>query len=300
MARHALSRPPGPVERQSPPPHDRWALDRLTGVLSLRLEIPPGQYVSPGTGRLALTAAGTAGEVVAQQAARAAGTPVLPGSGIKGAVRTLYELLSSSCDPFRRGGADRCTPASCCAACALFGLLSYTGRVGFSDAVPASAGGARVEVQKVPVPWTPDAAHTAGEFRLYDLAAALPPKDRRAAASPPKKLSREVFLGTFETRMTFTNLTPEELGQLLLAMGLGTDRSTRFLLRLGGVKYDGKGAVKVVPYRLRLAGPRSRVLEGERCGEECVGWIGAAHKSPWATVFWPQLEALARVLQPPT
>ncbi|HSS76813.1 MAG TPA: hypothetical protein VLV54_08705, partial [Thermoanaerobaculia bacterium] len=86
MGRHGLSRPPGAPERHPSQRHDVWPRDLLTGVLTLSLETPPGQYVSPGTGRLALTTT-PGGEIVAQQGARAAGTPVLPGSGIKGAVR---------------------------------------------------------------------------------------------------------------------------------------------------------------------------------------------------------------------
>jgi hypothetical protein len=298
MARHGLSRPAGPIERHAPPAHDVWRRDLFTGTLGLRLVIAPGQYVSPGTGRLALTGGGEGGgEIVAQQAATARGLPVLPGSGIKGAVRTLYELLSFSCDPFDREG-ERCLPAACCDACSLFGLFNHSGRLSFADAVAAEPEGGRVEVQMVPVPWTPNAGKTPGEFRLYDLAeAALPGAGRPAEEKQPKELARQVYLGTFETRMAFTNLEPAELGRVLLAMGVGTDRTTRFSLRLGGVKYDGKGAVKVVPHHLRLVKPSQMVAHGlEACGEEYVRWIGAARDSPWAATFWAPLERLAAVL----
>lgn len=293
MTARALSRPAGAIQRRSPPPHDAWQSDLCTGVLSLRLEIPAGQYVSPATGRLGLVTSGS-DQVVAQRAATSAGVFVVPGSGIKGAVRTLYELLSFSCDPFTRAG---CTAQSCCDACALFGHLGYSGRLGFGDAAPAEAGKVRVEVQKVPVPWKPDPSKTPGDFRLYDLQEATFFEKGRPTPQPrPRDLSREVYLGAFDTRMTFSNLEPQELGRVLLAMGIGTDRATRFWLRLGGVKYDGKGAVKVVPYNLRLVKPRPRTYEDEACGEEYVKWIGAARASEWATIFWPKLEELAAIL----
>lgn len=298
MARHGLSRPAGPVERRAPPPHDAWRSDLFTGTLGLQLQIATGQYVSPGTGRLALVPTGKGGgEIVAQQAATACGAPILPGSGIKGAVRTLYELLSFSCDPFARG-ADRCQPTSCCDACSLFGLLGYSGRLSFSDAVAADPNGVQVEVEKVPVPWPPDAAKTPGDFRLYDLAeATLPGAGRPTVEKQPKELARQVYLGTFAARMAFTNLEPEELGRVLLAMGVGTDRTTRFSLRLGGVKYDGKGAVKVVPHHLSLVKPSQKLAHGvEACGEEYVRWIRAASESKWAQSFWAPLERLAAVL----
>src|SRR5262245_32739548 len=133
----------GELRLQEPPPHHRWQKGLLTGYLRLTLEIPEGQFVSPSTGRLTLTSRGTT-ELVAQEASRAAGTPVIPGSGIKGAVRTVYELLSFSCDPFawsnperRRAQTNHCTARACCDACSLFGVLGRSGRVGFDDARPS-------------------------------------------------------------------------------------------------------------------------------------------------------------------
>lgn len=304
MARHGLSRPQGEISRQSPIPHDRWQTDRLSGTLRLTLSTPPGQYVSPGTGRLVLTEKeGT--EIVAQQAARAAGHPVIPGSGIKGAVRTLYELLSFSCDPFAATDRSRrhetgvyCTRQSCCEACSLFGLLGWNGRVGFSDAVPVRPDSVQVNVENVPIPWTPDASKTPGDFRLYDLEEArmLDP-DRKVWMPRPKELAREVFRGDLETQMTFWNVSREELGRLLLTMGLGPEEGSRFHLRLGGVKYDGKGGVQVKPQAIRLTAPERETLEGKDSEERCANWIDAAQNSPWASTFWPHLEELASSLQ---
>jgi hypothetical protein len=221
---------------------------------------------------------------------------VIPGSGIKGAVRTVFELLSFSCNPFDAG--DRCTRASCCAACSLFGLLGWNGRVSFSDAVPARPGSVQVRVEKVPIPWQPDGSKTDGDFRVYDLEEArmLDP-DRRVWTKRPKELAREVFTGDLETRMTFWNATAEELGQLLLSMGLGPDEGSRFLLRLGGVKYDGKGGVQATPREIRLTAPRRAVLEAGECEERCTRWVRMARESEWGNRFWPKLEDLAGTLQ---
>ncbi len=304
MARRGLMRPEGEIHFQETPPHNKWIKDRLTGTLGLSLEIPDGQFVSPSTGRLTLTSQGAA-EVVAQEAARAAGMPVIPGSGIKGAVRTLYELLSFSCDPFawadrerRRTEASRCSPRSSCDACSLFGILGRSGRVGFDDARPAGPESVRVEVQQVPVPWTPQKPE--GDVSLYDFQeATVFDRDRRISVKQPKDLSREVFHGTFETRMTFWNASQEELGRLLLSLGIGADDATRFFLRLGGVKYDGKGAVKVRPRKLILASPKRKSLEGDSLQEQAVTWIEAARTSAWAGKFWPKLEEVAKLLRGP-
>jgi RAMP superfamily protein len=291
VARHGLTRPAGEMKPQEPPPHHKWEKSRLTGTLKLLLEIPQGQFVSPSTGRLTLTKK-AAVEVVAQEAARAAGTPVIPGSGIKGAVRNLYELLSFSCDPFARS----CNARSCCDACSLFGVLGRSGRVGFDDARPAGREAVQVEVREVPVPWSPQKPQ--GDVSLYDFQEAKQfDRDRKVFVNLPKELSREVFVGTFETRLTFWNVTQEELGRLLLSMGIGADEATRFFLRLGGVKYDGKGAVRVRPRALTLAMSNRRSLEGESVQREIAGWLEAARESDWARAFWPKLEEVAKLLR---
>jgi hypothetical protein len=291
VARHGLTRPAGEIHPQEPPDHHRWERSRLTGALNLALEIPQDQFVSPSTGRLTLTRKGGM-EVVAQEAARAAATPVIPGSGIKGAVRNLYELLSFSCDPFSRS----CNANSCCDACSLFGILGRSGRVGFDDARPAEPGSVRVEVREVPMPWLPRKPE--GDVSFYDFEEAKQlDKARGKFVTSPKELSREVFLGTFETRMNFWNATPEELGRLLFCMGIGTDETTRFFLRLGGVKYDGKGAVTVRPRALLLASPSRKSLQGDEAQRETAGWLETAGSSEWARTFWPKLEEVAKLLR---
>jgi RAMP superfamily len=293
MARHGISRPQGTIERHEPPAHDRWARDLFTGSMSFLLATVPGRFLSPGSGRLGIAGEGAA-EIAVQQAARRAGTPVVPGSGIKGAVRTLYELLTFSCDPFTSG----CQAQKCCPACSLFGLAGRSGRVSFSDAVPAREGAVQVTVRKVPTPWKPNPAKTGGDFRVYDLRdAAMFDKGRRVWLPRPKALAREVLTGEFTTRMTFWNATPEELGRLLLAMGLGLDEAVRFELRLGGVKYDGQGGVRVTTQEIRLATPRTLTLRGDECAERCARWIRNARETAWGSTFWPVLEDLVSLLQ---
>ena len=304
MARHIVSRPDGEVHLQAPIPHNEWRRDLLTGILRLSLETPPGQVVSPGTGRLTLSKL-DATETVAQQAATVQGVPVLPGAGIKGAVRSLFEILSFSCDLFawtdRSRGYDRsprCSPRFCCDACSLFGLLGWNGRVGFDDALPVDPAAVQIEVQKVPIPWTPSPMKSQGQFRLYDSTEATQPDvDRKVYVRKPKELAREVFSGRFEARMRFCNLTPEEMGRLLLSMGIGSDERTSFYLRLGGLKYDGKGLVKVEPNSLRLTTPLRRDLLALECSRQCSAWIESARASSWADTFWPTLEKVAEVLQ---
>jgi len=295
MARHGLSRPSGPLVKRAPIPHDRWDPERYTGTLQLALAIPRGRFVSPGTGRLVLVATED-GPIVAQQAARAAAEPVLPGTGIKGAVRSLFELLSFSCDPL--DGAGRCKPRECCDACSLFGLLGWSGRVSFGDARPRATDPVSVAVRKVPVPWKPNPEKTGGQFRIYDRnEATMLDDERRCWVKRRKELAREVYTGGLVSPLTFWNLTSQELGRLLYAMGLGTEADAGFHLRLGSAKYDGQGAVRVTPLSLRLASPKREGLAAETCAARCQEWMASARATDWGTTFWPTLTAVARALE---
>jgi len=257
MAYHDLARPkltPPPV--YSPPSHER--LGPLTGELELRFTTPPGRYVAPGTGRLALLAGKNAEP--AHAAARRSGRPVIPGTGIKGAVRTIYEMITGSCDPFDR--ASVCKPGSCCDACRVFGRLGYLGRAGFGDADAEQS--VTVSVEMVPVPHPP---HGTADVRCYDLTPSVHPR-----AQP-----RQVYRGSFVGVLSFRGLIGDELGKLLLCLGLAPDPQARFPLRLGGVRYDGQGAVDVEPLSLFLA---TKDLERgkadyEDTGKRCAEWAAA-------------------------
>lgn len=309
MATRGINRPQGTTPiYASPPPHDRLLADRHTGSLGLRFETLSGQYVSPSTGRLTIALKGNE-EIVVQGGARRGKILILPGSGIKGAVRSAYEILSASCDPFHgcRVPAQRRTeptePFRVCEACSLFGCLGWSGRVSFDDAIPDPTEEAVAEVVDVPTPWKPNAMRTPGEFRIYDLSAFRPSAREKKRpgrpATPPLpvlRIAREVYRGRFRGVLRFENATAEELGRLLLALGLAPEGKRRFPLRLGGVKYDGKGAVGVRPERIDLLFPRLETLEGEACSERCDAWLAVALKSPAASRFEGTLQQLAEIL----
>ena len=295
-------------ERTHPPAHDVWADDLYTGVLELRLETLPGRFVSPGTGRLSLlpqTDAGYNGkeDLVVQAAAKAAGQPVIPGSGIKGAVRTLYEILSDSCDVFSN---DKCdggnqgdfSSREYCEACSLFGCMGWRGRVCFSDAFPAEPESVQVGVHWVPAPWEPKAEETRGDFRLYDLDEATASGEVAGSFSAVKKnLAREGYQGLFSTRLNFWNTTALELGRLLLAMGLSAAEATAFPIRLGGCKYDGQGAVSVKPVAARLVSPDRKELEGGELRKLCNAWIAQARVAPWFELYQSKLDEVCEILR---
>ena len=299
MAYHGLSPAAGAQgTRTTPVSHAELHKNALTGFLELDLETPGGQFVAPGTGRLVLRE--EPGEaVVVQEASRRQGAPVLPGSGIKGAVRTAYELLTASCSPTGSGRCEmdrRRNKLDACPACSLFGFLGWRGRLGFDDGIPTEPGLVTIASERLPIPWEPKGWRTPGAFRWYDLAPArFKPKGSRVSQPAPRVLSREVYRGRFRTRLAFWNVTSLELGRVLLAMGCQSGGQTRFHLRLGGMKFDGKGALRVTPTRLVLSFPERTNLEGPACLELCDSWLKAVGTAGSEQSFWQGLEELARV-----
>lgn len=248
-ANDGVGRPTAFYVGNASPDHGEWKKG-ITGRLDLSFTTFGDRYVTPGTGELAVAEDGGR-DILAQGAARSDGRPVLPGSGIKGAVRTLYEILTGSCSPTGERSVD-CTRDAPCSACRLFGppvgrgLKLHQGRIGFDDARPASADAVEVTMERVPEGHEPHGEHTRGDYRLYDLD---PGRFWNASAerTVPREpiLAREVYRGRFEGRAAFWSLSTLELGLLILALGRGPAPDVRFPLRLGGVRFHGQGAVEV-------------------------------------------------------
>lgn len=186
---------------------------------------------------------------------------VIPGTSIKGAVRSVFEAITGSC--VRVSKADvRDVGRPCvwdggrrplCPACRVFGAMGYQGRVRFSDAVPArdkETGDLQVRVRVVTLPhmWPPVA------------------RSRRYAATPGRKFYRHGRLrpgpvpvevadtgSRFDVRIGFEGLTEPELGCLLLALGARRlETGSRFVLKFGGMKCACCGSAQFAELRVRL------------------------------------------------
>ena len=290
----ASSMPP-----RTKPGHDRLKPTSWTGKLMLRMSTLPdeGLGVVPGSGAMVIYNV-EGQEQTVEACSRRHGMPIIPGTSVKGSIRTLYELLTGSCNinDFRsrcRGGRgnDRV-----CAACALFGHLGYAGRLGFDDAVPESGGSVDMMVVDVPVAWTPRSSRAS--YRLYDGKPAL----GADGEAPRDFIQVELFAGAFLGRMRFRNAEPVEMGRLFLALGLG-EGALSFTPKLGGKKFDGQGAVKVEVAGVTLSQCGKLGCATEMEGDEALKWVAeqistAKSDRSWD---WPQVERgltkLARRLQ---
>ncbi len=137
--------PVRPEDRREIVPHNRIDLHRLTGRLVLELEVITPLHIGSGSYRL------NEGQIVSALMRRDQ-VPVIPGSSLKGVVRSLAEAASRSClfqaDKFNQkiqaaipqGNRQPCSEKAACITCRLFGFVQkkkgYRGRVVFGEFTP--------------------------------------------------------------------------------------------------------------------------------------------------------------------
>ncbi len=263
----------GRPQKKVPPGHERFR--DLSGWMGLEIEVV-SDYLYVGSGQLELRSI-QGREQACYAFARRNGAMIIPGTSIKGAIRSVVEAISNSC--VRIAAREEQVPSSAhkgceykeaqetlCPACRLFGTTGYRGRVHFADAVPV--GEVRTEIIKIADLWPPQQIkgrkfYQSKAFQKLDL---KPAKNHRFLEAVPKG-------ARFQTTLFFENLQEEELG--LLARALGLDQHPEdpqrvvfaFPVKLGGAKPRCLGGVRLTPKRIRLleGGPGllSALLAGE-------------------------------------
>lgn len=281
-------RPPAPVELRplDPNGHGLIRRDAFTGRLRLcltaltPLHVGAGEYVPDSSGR------------PVQALARTGGQPVIPGSTIKGMVRSLAEAVSHSCNPLERG--SRCPQKDrekgefrACPACQLFGFIgarSLRGRVRFSDFVLDGPAAGQVEILGLPQPF-PAVARSPDLRKVYRHAleprsGPLPVETVRAGA----RFSGDIWM---------ENLSQDELAHLAFALGL--DGSFQHKVGFGKSAGYGSAALSLVEATYRFAPGGAPDLAGLAGSYGAAGGkIGPAVQQVREILRWPRpLPALA-------
>ena len=234
------------TEVATAPPHDRFAPgEAYTGYLQLRLKaLGPVTVLS---GELAGSEAHGIYAAMTHQADR----PCLPGSSVKGVVRSIAEACAPSCAPQLPGGHPACariqgTSRSACPVCRVFGYSqghqSYRGRVRMDDfllqsqelRVPPSGADSATVILGIPALHQPhrEVYREGGEARgrkFYFHGSAPEVGPLRVQAVPAG--------GTFVGRVYLDNLSRQEAGMLFFALGL--DHSIDWKLGYGKPAYLG-------------------------------------------------------------
>jgi CRISPR/Cas system CSM-associated protein Csm3 (group 7 of RAMP superfamily) len=173
---------------------------------------------------------------------QAQGVLTVPGSSLKGPIRSLVEAITYSCvnktrnfwGRHERDDYGECTYRSqrhegeLCVACRMFGAMGFEGQIRFADA-PQTAGA--VGLHFIPAQYQPRGEK---ERRHYPHALQDPrdPQWPLQIASPGS---------VFEFHVQFQNLEAGQLGLLLLALGQG---APPICLKIGAGKNSGLGAVR--------------------------------------------------------
>ncbi len=232
--------------------HDRILPGRITGTLTF--DIVAVDPVRVGSGRPERVG----GDKLVPGIVFGPGNqPVIPGSSIKGMLRSLAEALGGGCDT------QDCRPP--CVVCALFGQISgnrqLMGRIGFGDATPPGKKDVRLSLASTPRGFRP--RRPVGRRWYRPVQAPDAKKIQQLAVTPNSR---------FRGRWQLVNVRPDELGLVLTAAGF--DGS--FLPRIGGGKYAGLGRVRFEPVEARLRGDyrtgRWTVLSGEDLQQHIDQW----------------------------
>jgi len=239
--------------------HDKFYGEKhLTGKLELELEVI-SDYLFVGSGNYDLR---EKDKLVYYSFFRTNGDIVIPGTSIKGAVRSVLEAISNSCvSQTRRGEGHFVTHKRCefglektnlCPACKLFGTTGYAGRASFFDAHPEKSD---IEIVKIHELFPPRINE--GKRKFYQNKKFNPVRNKRQEKN--YRFVEAVKKGSkFKSALSFQNIEKRELALLLYAMGIGQD----YMIKIGGAKPRCFGTVRFIPTAIKLwADPLARVEE---------------------------------------
>lgn len=232
-----------PVKRASS--HLQYATNLFTGRVSGRLttlqplHVGTGQFVPPESVGLVDEAP------LIKVFHRSGDNPTIPGSSLKGPVRSIVEMITYSAVSKTNARLDRDSYGESTydsrhrrgeldIAGRLFGAMGYQGHIHFADC-PLKSG--TTTVHDIPPQYQPHGS----ENRRYYPHGLVDPRERLWP------LEVVATGGVFEFSIRFSNLSAAELGLLLIPLG-GT--TPPLCLKLGAGKSSGLGAVRFDDVRI--------------------------------------------------
>jgi len=236
------------VKRQAPVGHHRYL--HLSGTLRARLIARSPVHVASGL----LTQSRDPRYPLIKAHFRVNGTPVIPGTSLKGCMRSIVEAISPSSVSITRApqlprdlkASDK--PERLDVAQRIFGALGYQGQIRISD---AALDRGQTTIQGTPQlfaprPKAPVYLDARGQLRGRKFYM----HGRPASGDLPLEVCP--VESTFTFRLDFENLTPGELGLILIALGLG---EPRWHPKLGGGKPACLGTIEVIEPHVEMTDP---------------------------------------------
>lgn len=242
------------VQKDPPAGHHHFAADLLTGYLTGTITVLTPLHIASGSIELTKQVAPQFAPAtpLIKAFVRSGGVRVIPGSTLKGCVRSVFEAITPSTvgkvgrrvrlpnrdleEPSKlarnKNAARNLLPPAqnlLSPADRLFGVMDYLGPVQFCDAQQV---GNAVELVRLPALFSPRSTAVKGR-KFYK-------HGNPAAGKTP--IEAIPVGGSFTFRCEFANLTAAELGALLIAMGKG---EPAFNLKLGGGKPVCYGSIGI-------------------------------------------------------
>ncbi len=254
-----ISLPAESPKKSKPAGQDRFKNDRLSGFIGLRLTVKTSAFIASGVVAMGSDLSNTTRNIPLIKTSLDRNQQLLiPGSSLKGVVRSTYEAITRSClcKVTRRyqeqvpSGYKECVinrqrnQVEVCAACQVFGAMDWQGLVHFTDAQCEKNGFSTGFMPSLYRP-RPDERRAyfnqqgkvAGRKFYYHAVKSVDAGDR---GIPVQQAGKEF---TFITQLRFMNLTQAELGTLLIV--LGQDKQNKMALKVGGGKPVGMGTMVV-------------------------------------------------------
>lgn len=233
------------MKPETPVGHDAYKRDLLTGKITGNLTALSPVHVA--SGNIELT--GRQPSLVKAHF-RQGRRPTIPGSSLKGAVRSIIEAISDppSClrvtqarydylPPNVRGCANK---ESLCVACRMFGAMGYMGQVCFTDA-PLAQG--ETEIVRIPLLFAPRTRERVYLDRGRVKGRKFYSHGQRGQIAHGNVPVEACPVGSrFSLTLHFQNLKAEQLALLLIGLGQG---QPRLFPKLGGGKPACCGSVEV-------------------------------------------------------
>jgi len=313
-----VSLPAPAPKRDKPVGQDKFKSDRLSGKIPLRLTVKTAAFVASGVVAMGSDVSSQTKSIpLIKTSVQRDNQLIIPGSSLKGVVRSTYEAITSSC--LCKTKADKSTipdgyrecrdKTRLCPACQVFGALDWQGLIRFPDAVATEAKSSAGFMPSLYAPRTERQCYylngkVAGRKFYYHTIRAIDKGQNKGLAV--QQAGGEFV---FTTELHFMNLTEAELGTLLIV--LGQDKPNAIALKVGGGKPIGMGTMEVGEVReIELLRSREdwrdrysdyqsnpQSLTGANLQKFVREVIGSAHRQ---LVQTQQMQELQAVLKWPT
>lgn len=244
---------PDNIERKKPSGHHKYNHNQLTGKINLNLEVKNPVFIASGVVGMGRDISPKYNSIpLIKLAVKEGESLLIPGSSLKGVVRSVYEAITASCVckiNFKNKLPDNqykeCQDKEkLCPACRLFGAMNWQAIVRFPDAIPSKV---TTSIGFLPSLYSPkdknkDYYNQSSEQvkgRKFYYHAAKPANPDGGEGIPIEQVDKGSI---FTIDLKFSNLTQPELGTLLIA--LGVVEKHQFPFNIGSGKPVGMGTIQ--------------------------------------------------------